>query len=51
MRGEVMEDEEDITEDCLEKTPSLVFAANSKADIADLLDTIAFVSTYMTAST
>ena len=45
-----MEEEEDIMDDCLENSPSLVFAASSKADIADLLDKMAFVSTYMTAS-
>ena len=42
MRGDVMEEEEDIMENCLEKSPSQVFAASSEADIADLLDRIAF---------
>jgi len=50
INGEVME-EDDMTEDCLENWPRQVFAANSKADVEDLLDILASVSTYMMAST
>ena len=51
INGEVIEEEEDMTEDCLENCPRQVLAANSKAAIEDILDILASVSTYMTAST
>ena len=51
INGEVIEEEEDFTEDCLENCPRQVLAASSKAAVEDLLDNLASVSTYMTAST
>lgn len=48
--GKVTEDEEDMMEDCLENCPPQVLAANSKAAVADLVDSLASVSTYITAS-
>ena len=51
INGEVIEEEEYITEDCLENCPRQVLAASSKAAVEDLLDNLASVSTYMTAST
>jgi len=51
INGEVMEEEEDITEGCLENCPRQVFAANSNADVEDVLDNLDSVSTYMMAST
>ena len=46
----VTEEEEDIMEDCLENRPPQVLAASSKAAAADVLEILASVSTYMTAS-
>ena len=51
INGEVIEEEEYITEDCLENCPRQVLAASSKAEVEDVLDNLASVSTYMTAST
>ena len=46
----VTEEEEDMMEDCLENRPPQVLAASSKAAAADVLEILASVSTYMTAS-
>ena len=46
----VTEEEEDMMEDCLENCPPQVLAASSKAAAAEVLEILASVSTYMTAS-
>ena len=51
INGEVIEEEEGNTDDCLENCPRQVVAASSKDAVENLLDNLASVSTYMTAST
>jgi len=49
IKGDVMELDDDIIDDCLENCP-MVLAASSKAALEDIEDNLVSVSTYITAS-
>ena len=44
-----IKDDDEITDDCLEKCPKHAKAATSKAEVVDLPESLADVSTYITA--